>query len=132
MPNTSRGWFSAGLAAGQNVNFDAIASMIGAGSAIGGAMVAGASTAFPRASNIGTPTFIWDSLVFRFSGGSGAWTTDEAGPSVILPNATVGIAMFGNDPKPIAFPGHVVRFSFWAGGAGTLNAVFLEGDELSL
>lgn len=128
MANTHRGWISVGVAAGVVYGFDQFASMIGAGSAIGGWYL-GASAAFPRASQLHTPTFTVDAMLFRYSGaGSVNWSSDPVG----TPNASVGIAMFGNDPKPIPFPGEITNFRVAALSAGTLNIIFLEGDALEL
>lgn len=128
MANTHRGWFSVPVAAGVVYDMPIIASMIQAGSALGGAYVNKASVAFPFPSQFATATFNFEQIAFRLNTGSGAWTSDPVG----TPNASTGIPMYGSDTRPIVFPGHVEDFTFWAGGAGILNAVIVQGHELEL
>lgn len=144
MPNTHRGWAVIPLFAGSAYKFDQIASMIAAGSAQGGAYDVSAaspgldaSTTFPRAASLhqavgasGAPLYVWDTLLFRSSATSMFWLTDPA-PSV-LANASVGIPMFGSDPKPIVFPAAIENFSAYAVGAGQLAMIFLQGDDLDI
>ena len=128
MPNTQVGAANMALASGQIVAFDQIASMIAAGSAVGRAMVAGASAAFPRAASIGFG-YPFDSLVFRFNGaGSAMWTSDPVG----TPNASNGMPIFNGDLKPTLYPGLVANFAISALAAGSLSLIFLQGDAHGL
>jgi hypothetical protein len=144
MANTHRGWFSIPLYAGSIVSFDDVASMIAAGSALGGAFDVSAasdgtvaSVTFPRAASLnqavpaspGAPMYPWDGMIFRLVGpGSCMWTTDRVG----TPAGSIGISMLGNDPKAVSFPGSVRHFKVFANGAGTLTALFLQGDNIGL
>jgi hypothetical protein len=119
------------LASGQQVTFDGIASMIAAGSAAGRAVVRGASTVFPRASQLydSNGDYPWDAAVIRFTGaGSAMWTSDPVG----TPNASLGMPIFANDLKPLIFPGHVKDFKLAALAAGSLSMVFLQGADIDL
>lgn len=141
MANTHRGWAIVPLFAGAGFTFDQIASMIQAGSAIGGAYDLNpsgiiASTTFPRAASVaqavgatpGAPLYDWDTIIFRSTATSMLWHTDPVGTA----NASVGIPMFGNDPKPLAYPSLVRNFSAWAVGAGQCAMIFLAGDDLDI
>lgn len=132
MANTHRGWITLPMAAGSTYRFDQLASMIAAGSCIGGAYEAGASVAFPRAASLfqvtGSITYPFESALFRSSATSMNWSSDPVGTA----NASVGIPMFGSDPKPIPFPGHVGDLSVYAVGAGTLEILFFQGDDLGI
>lgn len=140
--NTHRGWFSIPLAAGSVYAFDQIASMIAAGSALGGAYDLGgasdglpASVAFPRAASLnqgipasaGAPLYPWNFMVFRLTGvGSVQWTTNGVG----TPAASIGIPLLGSDQKAAVFPGDMRTFKVFANSAVVLNALFLQGDDI--
>ena len=141
MSNTHRGWAVIPLFAGSQYKFDQIASMIAAGSAIGGAYDLNpsgivASTTFPRAASLhqaegasaGAPLYVWDSLIFRSSATAMLWLTDPN----FQANGSAGIPMFGSDPKPLAFPSLIENFSAYAVGAGQLAMIFLQGDDLDI
>lgn len=132
MPNTHRGWAIVPLFAGSGLRFDNIASMIAAGSAVGGAYEGGASVLFPRVASLnqvaGSVQYHWDALIFRSSATSMFWSTDPLGTA----NASIGLPMFGSDPKPLAYPVSPANFNAYAVGAGLLAMIFLEGDDLSL
>lgn len=142
--NTHRGWVNLPLAAGSVYGFDDIASMIAGGSAVGGAYDVSAaspgniaSVTFPRGASLyqvvggspGAPLYPFDTMVFRYVGaGSVMWTTDRVG----TPNASVGIAAFGNDQSPRVYPSTPKHFKLYANSAGTLQAIFFQGDDLDI
>lgn len=132
MANTHRGWFELPLWAGSMYRFDQIASMIAAGSAIGGAYEAGASVAFPRAASLhlanGSILYAWDTLIFRSSATAMNYTTDPLGTA----NASVGIPAFGSDVKPVIYPSDPKNLSFYAVGSGSLHAIFVQGNDLDI
>lgn len=142
MANVHRGWCSFPLPAGSVVMFDQIASMIAAGTAVGGAYDLGgasdglvASVAFPRAASLGqavgasagAPLYPWDQMLFRITGlGSAQWTTNPVG----TPGASAGIPLLGTDQKAAAFPGEVKNFRLFANSAIVVNALFMQGDDI--
>jgi hypothetical protein len=95
-----------------------------------------ASAPFPRQASLNqslqaNPTaaiYPWHSIVFRSAATTMLWLCDP----VAVANASTGIQMFGNDPKPIVFPGLAEYFSAYAVGAGLLTLHFFQADELEL
>lgn len=132
MANTHRGWAEIPLWVGSMYRFDQIASMIQAGSAIGGAYEGGASVAFPRAASLhqanGSVLYPFDSLIFRSSATAMNWTTDPLGTA----NASIGLPNFAADVKPVIYPADPKNFSAYAVGNGSLHMIFVQGDDLEI
>lgn len=143
MANTFKGFFTTNLAAAQLVKFDQMASMVAAGSAIGYGLESNgsqysASVAFPRGASLhqsvqatqGAAMYVWDTILFRSAATSMLWLPDLYGSAPA--NASMGIPMFGTDPRSIAFPAAPEYFTAFAVGAGALEMIFLQGDQLDI
>lgn len=157
MANTFRGLLVLPVAAATGYRFDQFASMIAAGSAYGYAVEpqsnpslgvgSGAwpifgvgSVAFPRAASLNqaipanptAPIYDWDTILMRSTATSLFWMSDPIGLGSAAANASVGIPLFGTDPRAVAFPTAVREFTAFANGTGVLTMIFMSGDELDL